>query len=263
MPCDRIVGVTRPHDGATRAFTEYKVVGEGWQRVVPLAARTNSELHYSSRFLDDAAAATQLQQFNPDAASADFYFESRNPGHRQRYWTGNCVAIGSTAGHAGGLVVSDDHLAQSAILRWLRLFPDAHCNAHVVAEYNRTTADEYERVLDANAVLFMLAAVDESPFWRALHDVQWPDSLVYRVKLFREIGKLAFYESESVSAQVWISLLLGLEVWPERYDMLADDVATNRLVEHLQRYQSDVQSAVDALPNLDEALDRAESAATT
>ncbi len=170
------------------------------------------------------------------------------PGYRQQFWANNCLAVGSAAGFVGDTIISAAHLAQSAVLRWLRLFPDRNCDSLLRTEYNRVTLQEYEHVRDCHALPFLCATDNSSSFWRQVAQVQWPESLTYRVTLFRKTGALAFYEGQSLTPQTWIALLLGFEIQPHHYDVLADDVSLHVLESHMVKRMKAIGDYVKQLP---------------
>src|SRR3546814_17402908 len=74
----------------------------GWFWDIGLPERRGIGCVYASRFLDDEAAEARLRSYIaaalPDAPDVAVRKLSFPTGHRARFWQGNCVAIGLSAG---------------------------------------------------------------------------------------------------------------------------------------------------------------------
>lgn len=113
-------------------------------------------------------------------------------------------------------------LIQSGIGRLLELFPDRDFNPAIVTEYNRRTAEEFERVRDFIIAHYHLAQRTEGDLWRHCRDTPPPDTLAAKLELFEARGEVALLENESFREDSWSAVLTGLGVWPKRVSPLVE-----------------------------------------
>ncbi len=249
LPYDRRVSVRQANTSPTPPHTTLQRLDEGWIRVIPLRDSVVAELHYQSD-ITSAASATSVSR---DAAGAggehDVLHASIEHGCRKKFWSKNCVAIGAAAGDIGDFVINRHHLAQSAILRWLDHYPTKDCLSALATDYNRACHSEYARILDAHVLHFASASPGTSRFWQNAGQVALPESLQHKLDLFRSRGNFAFYEAETLLPQSWISLLIGLGYWPERYDPLADEATDRQVQDMLANIRVQIREAVLQLPD--------------
>jgi tryptophan halogenase len=79
--------------------------------------------------------------------------------------------------------------------------------------------------------------------------MQLPDSLTYRMELFRERGTLASYREGCFLDPSWIAVFIGQRVVPRRYDPFADAVPNDRLAGHLQTLRRTVLETARSMPD--------------
>ena len=99
----------------------------------------------------------------------------------------------------------------------------------VAEEFNRLAIDEYERIRDFIILHYKANARDDAPLWRYCRNMDIPDTLAYKIRQFRNSGRVVKYGGDLFAAPNWIAVLMGQDVWPERYDTLVDqrDVAAH------------------------------------
>ncbi|MFC3092922.1 hypothetical protein DRW07_01715 [Alteromonas sediminis] len=257
LPCDHSVqfSTQRPHD--PRATTQIKPHSAGYWRSFPLQDRGVCEYHYSGDYLTHEKVLGILNLGKEESKSATH--QQHKPRQINTFWSANCVAMGSAAGELGRNAVSNFHLVQSAVLRLVDLLPDNTLNRNAECpsrdEYNHLCEEEYARILDYHCAYFALLAKHDSlsnlPFWQQQQSTEWPDSLTHKMTLFKHTGRLPFYERETFSEKTWLSLFLGLGLWPMQYDRLLDVgqrsindslVACEKFGASIQRMCSDMPS---------------------
>jgi tryptophan halogenase len=174
--------------------------------------------------------------------------------------------MGDAAGSLGRNAISNFHLVQSAVLRLVDLLPDSTLNNSVNCpsrdEYNVLCEEEYARVLDYHCAYFALMSRESLPFdsefWRAQQSAKRPQSLLHKLALFEETGRIPFYERETFSEKSWLSLFLGLGLWPQQYDRLLD--VGNRDLKHsltaMEQLADSIQKITVSMPTHYQYLQR-------
>lgn len=245
LPCDRILFAERPPPSALPPLDEAAATAAGWRWQTASPRAASHGLVYSSAHLSEGKAERALRV----AAAAE---PSGNAirirqGRLAEPWRKNCVAVGDAAVQVEPLEWTNLHLAHNAIDRIVAMMPDRDCSAVELWDYNRQAGDEANRVRDF-LVLHYVAAKRREPFWRDAAAVEPPASLAHSLALFRERGRLPYYEEETFSRDSWLAVLLGQGVLPRRADPLIDMVAPAFADEAMARMRSAIAAMVPNLP---------------
>jgi tryptophan 7-halogenase len=250
LPCDRAVAVASVSASVTelKPCTRTTARGSGWEWHIPLQDRIGSGYVYSSRYLSDDEAAATLASSPAGHASADPRLVKFTAGHRKKFWTGNCVAIGPAAGFLEPLASTTIHLIQSAVAKLLALFPDRSFASATIDEYNRLATVEYERIRDFLILHYCLSARDDTPFWRHVREMSLPPTLERKIGLFASRGRVVLYDDETFGESSWVSVFVGHGRWPKRVDPRAALVDANLTRERLRRMRVAIQQAAQAMP---------------
>ena len=93
-------------------------------------------------------------------------------------------------------------------------------------------------------------------FWRYCAAMPIPDTLHHQIELFRRSGRVAILDPDSFAEPSWVSLFLGLGVWPERDDPLLRQVDEQALRTHFQRLRTAISKTVDDMLDHGAFIDR-------
>lgn len=229
LPCDRLVlrwaegEVPGPLDRA-------RANDDGYEFTAPLASRALHGQAFSAALSGASGGGSELIAFRP--------------GRRSRSWVRNVVAFGDAAVTLDPLESSNLFLAQNAIRRAVTLIPDRDFQPLVLAEFNRRTAAEADRVRDFVALHFLLAKRSDGEFWKSMVSRRRPDSLAHTLDQFEGRGRLPKFEEESFTDDSWLAVLIGLGVLSQRLDPTVHRVKKGKAVAMFER----IAGACAALP---------------
>ncbi|KQM66649.1 MULTISPECIES: tryptophan halogenase family protein [unclassified Sphingomonas] len=191
---DRALAVQVPvaSDSPIASQTNATAHDAGWIWDIGLPSRRGIGCVYASDFLSDDAAAAALRDYlsrtapgvDPDSLSfRQLRFRSA---HRERFWQGNCVAIGLSAGFLEPLEASAIVLIELSIDALLDGFPAERGAMPLLARrFNALFRYRWDRIVDFLKVHYVLSERD-TPYWRAHRDPgSWTGSLHDQLELWR------------------------------------------------------------------------------
>ena len=244
LPCDRLLFADAPPPADPSPLDRAIAHGAGWRWIAQSASRTSHGFAYASDEISDDKAARTLRGHagaDPQAPVAI------RQGRRPEPWLRNCVALGDAATMVEPLEWTNLHLAHSAIDRLVAMMPDRDCAPVELWDYNRQCAAETDRVRDFLALHYVTSGRTES-LWRRLRDAAPPHSLKHTLALFRERGRLPFYEEETFGRDSWLAVLLGQGVIPAHIDPLIDVVPPADSERAMAAMRDHITRQIPALP---------------
>ncbi len=256
LPCDRAVAApceTAEHD---IPYTRCTAREAGWQWRIPLQHRVGNGYVYSSRFIGDEEAANTLLNNLEGKPLADPRVLRFVTGKRKKQWHKNCVAIGLASGFLEPLESTSIYLIQQAISTLLEIFPDRSFDSADIDEFNRAMILEYERVRDFLILHYHATERDDTPFWNYVRTMPVPDSLRYKMDLFRDRGHVVKYKDGMFLDRSWQAVYLGQRVVPERHDPLVDMLGADDLRRYVRETKDVVERAAQSMPHHDDFLRR-------
>lgn len=249
LPCDRAMAVPCARVEPFTPYTRSTARPAGWQWRIPLQHRTGNGHVYSSRYMDDAEAEALLLANLDGAQLAEPNRLRFVTGKRRRTWHRNCVAVGLSSGFLEPLESTSIHLIQSAVIRLVRLLPDAGFDPATIAEFNRQTDFEYERIRDFIILHYKATARDDTAFWRYCRDMEVPDTLQRKIDLFAANGRIFREDDELFAEESWIQVFLGQGVIPRGYDPLVDLKTDAEIEAFLGNVEGVIRKCVAVMPD--------------
>jgi len=227
----------------------------GWQWRIPLQHRTGNGYVYCSQFITDDEASSDLLTRLEDRPLADPRLLRFTTGRRRQSWSRNCLAIGLAAGFMEPLESTSIQLIQTALARLIEMFPDRDCDPVVSAEYNRVSANEWERIRDFLILHYCATQRDDSPLWNYCRAMRVPDSLQYKMDVFRSSGRVPLYSEESYQEPSWVCIFLGQNVFPKRYDPLVDSIPIEHLKSGMRQRVRAIRQRAESMPTHRDFID--------
>ena len=244
LPCDRLLFADTAPAADPSPLDRAVAHGAGWRWVAQSLGRTSHGFAYASGEIGDDKATRTLRGFAGTDPQAPVAIRQ---GRRPEPWLRNCVALGDAATMVEPLEWTNLHLAHSAIDRLVAMMPDRDCAAVELWDFNRQCAAETDRVRDFLA-LHYAASQRSEPLWRRMRDTAPPASLAHTLGLFRERGRLPFYEEETFSRDSWLAVLLGQGILPAHIDPLIDVVSPSDSERAMAAMRDAIARQVPALP---------------
>lgn len=205
----------------------------GWLRRVRLRNVIVSEFYYRIENCTDDQARAELNEYVDSERVKVLGVTSHLPGRRRKFWASNCLAVGQAAVNLADFSHSPLSMAQAAITRFLDYFPSRTPVPELVDEYNRLTANEIDNIYDYHCLHYWL--LNKSHPLSIGSDKLLSNQLRNRLAVFQACGKLSQYEGDNIDSSQWLSLLLGMNIWPERYDPLLDNFSSAQLDQNYEK----------------------------
>ena len=218
VPCEKPIQPDGTSAGIT-PFTRATAREAGWQWRIPLQHRTGNGYVFSSRYTDEATARQTLLDTLDGAPMNDPMLIRFRTGHRNRFWSHNCICLGLSSGFIEPLESTSISFIQNGITRLLDLFPRRGANPELAAEYNRLTQIDYERTRDFIILHYHINDRPE-PLWRDCAAMDIPDTLRAKIDLFRTRGHISQREGDGFAPPSWTAIYDGLGVVSDGYDPL-------------------------------------------
>jgi tryptophan 7-halogenase len=222
LPVNRALAVPCASAGPLLPLTRSTAHRAGWQWRIPLQHRTGNGHIYCSSFMEQDEAADILLKHLDGKALADPRPLKFTTGRRKTFWDRNCVAVGLSSGFLEPLESTSIHLINTAISRIISYFPHTGFDAADIAEYNRQTHWEYERIRDFLVLHYKATERDDSEFWNYCRTMPVPDSLQHKMDLFLSNGRIQRDGLELFADPSWLQVMVGQRLRPRAHHPFAE-----------------------------------------
>lgn len=217
----------------------------GWIWDIGLPGRRGIGCVYASRFMDDDAAEVTLRAYIahalPDAPEVRVRRLTFPTGHRVRFWEGNCIAIGLSAGFIEPLEASAIVMIELSLNALIDNFPASRAAMPVHAgRFNELFRYRWDRIVEFLKLHYALSRREE-PYWLAQRDpAHIPPRLGEMLQLWRDQPPSTWdfpRVDEIFSAESHQYILYGMG-HPVPADLPAGARAAALLAENRQRARS-------------------------
>ena len=164
----------------------------GWIWDIALTTRRGIGYTYSSRHTTDDAAEAELRAYverlpGMETGSLSPRKITFRPGHREKFWHRNCVAVGMAAGFLEPLEASALVLVELAGKMISEELPVSRTVMDIVAKrYNDVFLYRWDRIIDFLKLHYVLSKRSDSDYWVDNRDPETiPESLQQLLRLWR------------------------------------------------------------------------------
>jgi flavin-dependent dehydrogenase len=144
----------------------------GWIWDIGLPTRRGVGYTYSSKHISDDAAEVELRKYIEESVgkeTADSLSVKKldiNPGHREKFWHKNCVAVGMASGFLEPLEASALVMIELAAERISKELPANRKVMDIVSKrYNEQFHYRWKRVIEFLKLHYILTKRTDSPYW--------------------------------------------------------------------------------------------------
>lgn len=256
LPCDSALAVPTAAVKPIAPYTRSIAHEAGWQWRIPLQHRTGNGMVYSSHHWSDEQARKALMRGLDAESLAEPRLIRFRTGRRGEQWHKNVVSIGLSSGFLEPLESTSIHLIQTAAIRLLKAFPHRGIKKEEVAEFNRQSQVEMERIRDFIILHYKANRRRDSDFWRDCENMDIPASLNGKIELFRRTGKV-FRDYDDLFTEVaWQQVMLGQGILPEDYHPVADSLTEAQIRDLTESLKTLIDGTVKKLPGHEQFLSK-------
>jgi tryptophan halogenase len=241
LPCDRLISCSAPLQTLASSHDKATTWRAGWCWSATSARCLHRGVVYHSAAAPDDEARNELG-LTDVAAPSPIAFAA---GTRPAPWRANCIAIGEAATVIEPLGWAPLHLVHSAIDRLVMMFPDHKITPALATLYNREAHAEAQRVRDFVLLHYAISSRPET-FWQRWREAALPPSLTHTLALFRDRGRLPFYEHETFSRDEWLAVLIGQGCIPRRIDPLIQSYPAAEAARSIIQWHAAIEAGVAA-----------------
>jgi len=251
LPCDRAMAVPCESVEPISPYTRSIAHGAGWQWRIPLQHRIGNGLVYSSKHMSDQEAQTILMENLDGKPLAEPKVISFKTGIRRKQWNKNVVAIGLSSGFFEPLESTNIHLIQTAATRLLKFFPHNGIKEEEIAEFNRQSQIESERMRDFIILHYKQTQRDDTAFWRACQQMDIPETLAKKMALFASSGKVFREQDELFTEIAWQQVMIGQGLLPKDHHPLVNSLTNEQINELMENLKTIINRTVEKMPSHD------------
>ena len=238
----------------------------GWIWDIGLRSRKGVGYVYSSQYCSDDQAQRELFEYLDKHLNADQIAQiqprklSFKPGYREKFWVGNCVAVGMSAGFIEPLEASALAMVELSVSMLCDHLPSTFEQMPIVRQrFNQRFSYRWQRVIDFIKLHYVLSQRNDSPYWldnRAAHSI--PDSLSELLALWQHQApsRYDFIENEEVFPSAsYQYVLYGMQFKTQFYQPQANTHALAQCQRLFTHNQQQVTKMLHGLPSNRQWLD--------
>lgn len=254
--CDRAVAVQCPYecqDSPIASHTISTATGSGWIWDIGLQKRRGIGHVYSSKHSNEDAAERDLHQYvGKQMDQLDVRHIKYQPGHREKFWTKNCVAVGLAAGFVEPLEASSILLVEISAFWIAEKLPHQKSGfANCEKQFNETFRYRWDTIIEFLKLHYCISKRTDTDFWRDnTHPDSIPGTLLDKLNAWREqcpsivdfLSRADVFPYES-----YCYILYGMKFKTTTHAV--GDAQLNMLEKKIHNQQRNMAALVNSLPN--------------
>lgn len=250
LPCDSAVAIGCNHAASDiSSYTRSRAQIAGWTWRIPLQNRIGNGYVYCSEFISDEDALGKLTSELDSAPINQPNFVKYITGHAKKIWNKNCVAIGLSAGFLEPLESTSISLIQIGIDKLIDFWPDKEIDDCLIDEYNRVSAEEYQRIRDFIILHYKANGRVGEKFWDYCRNMEIPADLKNKIENFKARGRFVQYNWESFFDPSWHAMYEGFGIDIKSLNPLCALLDNNELVTSARMIREDVKAFAGQFPS--------------
>jgi flavin-dependent dehydrogenase len=267
--CDTALAVQVPYersDSPIASQTVSTAQSAGWIWDIGLPTRRGVGYVYSSSHISDDDAEIELQNYvsvtagERAAAGLSPRKIAINPGHRQKFWHRNCVAVGISAGFIEPLEASALALIEMSAAAIRDELPATREIMDIVAaRFNERFLYRWDRIIDFLKLHYALSNRRDSEFWADnVRQDSIPDRLRELLALWRyqPPSRNDFYQIEEIfPAASYQYVLYGMGFEPQGQTLAADSASAALADSQFRDCAELTRKMLGGLPSTRELID--------
>jgi len=170
-------------------------------------------------------------------------------GKEESLWNGNVVKLGQSFGLLP-IFGAPFRINQIALENLIKLFPSGSKMNAERLEYNALMARIFDRFDEFQSLFLKLSS------FKLSQDITLSDKSNHKLKLFKNRGKLSYFENDNLFQDQWISLFLGQGIWPKNTNPIAKNLSHDSILEFQNEFKAVVNSATAQMPTTTEFIHR-------
>ena len=255
LPSDRAVAMQVESMGPPVPYTRAIAHEAGWRWQIPVQHRVGCGLVFSSRHMSDDEAKAKLLKDVGGQPIREPFLVPFVTGRRLKSWNKNVVSLGLASGFIEPLESTSIHLAITAVVRLVQMFPFDGIAPSLVDIYNETSRAEMEHVRDF-IILHYHATQRDEPMWKACREMELPDSLDIRLRAWRERAHAWQGADELFRVDSWTHVLLGQGIAPGQPHPMARALADEDMRKLMHSIREPIGRAVAQMPSQQAFIER-------
>lgn len=258
LPCDTAVAMPclAKNNEPLKPYTQSIAQKAGWIWRIPLQHRVGNGYVYPSKYVSDDDAVDILKAQMEGEPIGEPHFLRWKTGMRKKGWNKNCIAIGLSAGFVEPLESTGLHLIQSAIAKFMGLFPHQGFDQIDIDTYNQQAKTELEYIRDFIVLHYKATDRDDSEFWRFCKNMKVTDRLQAKIDLYRANGRIYRENMELFNETSWLAVMHGQGVKPEGYHPLVDTLHEDEIERRLAHIKAVIDKSAETMPMQDEFISK-------
>ena len=248
LPCNSAQAIACEHNGPLLPYTKSTAKDAGWQWRIPTQHRTGNGHIYSGEFISDQQAGESLLADLDGKAIGTPKQLRFTTGRYEKFWKKNCIAIGLSSGFLEPLESTSLYFIQMGISRFISLYPDGSLSPVIQKEYNNQMHLLFDQVRDFIILHYCATQRDDTPFWEYCKNMSLPDSLLHKIELFKESGRIFRYEDELFSKTSWSAVFLGQNIFPKSIEPIVSTLPYPQVEKSLASMRQAMNAAVMNMP---------------